>query len=259
MAMWFGDMVNVAEKDVAAQHTQGGTELGPGRGPVVLRRLEAMAEQEPIGGEKEKHVSFAGGHDCHAVAARKLTQKAELASVLLDHFFATYDTVSMTLIHLLRQLSHNEGYQVRLQDELLDLKEPPISYPSAIGGLPSPKELDELPLLHAVVMETLRMFPVVPEVQSWITPMEENSKLGDCEELPGGVRVTAYTQVLHTNPDAFPEPERWVPERWLEGRCGWQGTVEKEMCVGTLGSTAVGIEYAMQSKSATRWPCSSNA
>jgi len=256
IAGWFMEMMDGAEKDLAAFRAESGTGVCPGRVPVVLRHLEeSVAERESLRGEKKNHVSLAGGHDCHAVAARKQTQKTELASELLDHLITTYDTVSTILTYLLWQLSHNEGYQVRLQDEMMDLKEPPISYPSAIGGLPSPKELDELPLLHAMVMETLRTFPVMPGVQSWTTSIGESSKLGCVEGIPGGVKVNAYTTVLHDNSDAFPEPERWVPERWLEGRCGWQGTVKKETCVGALGSTPGGDDYTVQSKSATRTLC----
>jgi len=77
------------------------------------------------------------------------------------------------------------------------------------------------------------MFPVMPGVQSWTTSIGASSKLGGVEGIPGGVKVNAYTTVLHDNSDAFPEPERWVPERWLEGRCGWQGTVKKK-CVSVL-------------------------
>ncbi|KAK3063733.1 hypothetical protein LTS18_013198 [Coniosporium uncinatum] len=142
IARWFREMVDGAEKDLAALRAVSGTGVCPGRVPVVLRHLEeSVAERESLGGEKQNHVSFAGGHDCHAVAARKQTQKTELANELLDHLIVTYDTVSTTLAYLLWQLSHNEGYQVRLQGDMMDLKEPPISYPSAIGGLPLPKDI----------------------------------------------------------------------------------------------------------------------
>lgn len=33
--------------------------------------------------------------------------------------------------------------------------------------------------------------------------------------LPPGVRVSAQAYSLHRNPDVFPDPERWYPDRWL--------------------------------------------
>jgi cytochrome P450 family 135 len=67
--------------------------------------------------------------------------------------------------------------------------------------------------LDAVVQETLRIRPVIPVVlRKLTTPVELGSW-----QLPAGVTVMPAITLLHTDPALFPEPERFRPERFLEG------------------------------------------
>ena len=84
--------------------------------------------------------------------------------------------------------------------------------------LPDPKDVDALPMLHAIVMETLRLHAAIPGGQPRVTPA--NTTLGppgaEVHGIPSGVRVVSYAHSLHRNPQVFPEPEIWRPERWLD-------------------------------------------
>jgi len=67
--------------------------------------------------------------------------------------------------------------------------------------------------LDAVIKETLRLRPVVPGVIRVLTaPTELNGY-----ELPAGARVAPNIYLTHRRPDVYPEPERFRPERFLDG------------------------------------------
>jgi cytochrome P450 len=68
--------------------------------------------------------------------------------------------------------------------------------------------------LDATVKETLRARPVIVDVARKLTaPMSIASY-----EIPAGTYVMAAIAALHYRDDLFPEPERFLPERFLGGR-----------------------------------------
>ncbi len=66
--------------------------------------------------------------------------------------------------------------------------------------------------LDAVIEETLRLRPVVPFVGREL----RQAMTLDGYELPPGVAVFPAIYLAHTNPDTFPEPYAFRPERFLE-------------------------------------------
>jgi cytochrome P450 len=68
--------------------------------------------------------------------------------------------------------------------------------------------------LEATVKETLRARPVIVDVARKLTsPMPIEGY-----ELPAGAYVLPAIAALHYRPDLFPEPDRFRPERFLEGK-----------------------------------------
>jgi cytochrome P450 family 135 len=70
--------------------------------------------------------------------------------------------------------------------------------------------------LDAVVKETLRVRPVIPAVLRRLTAPVQ---LGDWS-LPRGVTVMPAVTLMHSDPELFPEPGRFRPERFLDGEEG---------------------------------------
>lgn len=81
--------------------------------------------------------------------------------------------------------------------------------------LSSPKEIDALPLLYAVLNETLRRWNSVPGRQPRVSPFP-SCTLAGVENIPCGTVVSCSAYMLHRNEDVFPEPEMWRPDRWLD-------------------------------------------
>jgi cytochrome P450 len=139
-----------------------------------------------------------------------------LASEVLDHLAAGFDTSGITLAYVVHELSRHLRIQERLQRELLTLS--PRLVPPSSPVLPETKAVDTLPFLHAVIWETLRLHSAIPGPQPRFTP-PQGCRLGPEEEsyyVPGGVRVSASAGLLHLNEEVYERATEWRPERWLD-------------------------------------------
>jgi cytochrome P450 len=184
-------------EDAGVVLAQGDAELADT--PLVYQQLQASLTKE-VGeqGEEKANVSL------------------ELASEVLDHLAAGFDTSGITLNFLIHELSQHKDIQSRLQQELLTLS--PQIIPTPLRTLPDPKAVDALPFLHAVVWETLRLHSAIPGPQPRFTP-PQGCRLGPEDRsyyVPGGVRVSASAGLLHANEEVYERADEWIPQRWLD-------------------------------------------
>ncbi|KAI5262336.1 cytochrome P450 [Aureobasidium subglaciale] len=177
-------------------------------------------------------------------------QRLDLASEMLDHLAAGFDTSGITLTYLAWELSRpcNAAIQAALRRELLTLS--PATQSVSTGSIPSSKDIDDIPLLHAVVIETLRLHAAIPGGQPRMTPA--NTTLGppgaEVHGIPAGVRVVSAAHSLHRNPEVFPEPGCWRPERWLDEKGCVDGGGDRSRwfwAFGSGGRMCVGKNLAM--------------
>lgn len=146
-----------------------------------------------------------------------------VASELLDHLVAGHETTGITSTYMMWELSRHPQLQQELRQELLTLT-PTLEYPfytrNAEGSLPafpSPSAIDSLPLLDAMVRETLRLYPPAPQSLLRVTPStEEGISLNGYGSIPGGVRVGSSAYSLHRIENVYPNAEKWLPKRWLQ-------------------------------------------
>ena len=121
----------------------------------------------------------------------------ELRQEVLTFSLTGYDSVSEALTWTLYLLAQNPEVDAALARE-------------ALGASPSP----QLPYATSVVRESLRLFP-----PTWIFV---RIALGD-DELPSGARIAARAKVylcpyvVHRDPRHWPEPARFLPDRFADG------------------------------------------
>ncbi|MET9827792.1 cytochrome P450 [Streptomyces sp. NPDC006385] len=82
------------------------------------------------------------------------------------------------------------------------------------GRRPGPEDLPHLVYTRCVVSETLRHTS-----PGWIFTRvaTKETELAGCR-LPRGATVLYSPYLLHHDPSSFPDPERFLPDRWLPGR-----------------------------------------
>ncbi len=80
------------------------------------------------------------------------------------------------------------------------------------GGPPSPEQLAELPLLDAVIKESMRLFP--PTYMLFFREGRSPFQLGPYS-MPVGSRVVLSPLVTHRMEEIYPEPNRFIPTRWF--------------------------------------------
>jgi cytochrome P450 len=138
-----------------------------------------------------------------------------IASELLDNLEPARDGIGGVLTYVLHELTLQPAIQSAIREELMTL-EPPLSYPPGQNRISTStlRKLDGLPLLNAVVMETLRLRSPFPIPFRRVVP--EGGALIDGCFIPAGVVVGSSSYSLHMNPVAYPEPTKWNPKRWLD-------------------------------------------
>ncbi|KAI1856363.1 hypothetical protein JX265_011610 [Neoarthrinium moseri] len=137
-----------------------------------------------------------------------------VASEIMDHIVAAFDTSSIALNYSTYQLSRpcNRHIQDALREELRSLHGQDKD--GQENSLPPLKSLDGLPLLSAILMETLRLHQPVPGPQPRVS--HAGATLEGVGTLPSGVQVSANALCLHRNEDVFPNPNEWTPHRWMK-------------------------------------------
>jgi hypothetical protein len=186
--------------------------------------------------------------------------KLSVASELFDHVLAGQETAGLTLTYLSWRLSQSLELQAQLRAELLSLSPNMRLTKDATPAMPDPKHLDSLPLLHAVLTETLRLHAPIPGAQPRQTP-DSGCQIGPYA-VPGGVRVAALAYTLHRDEAVFPDPEKWDHTRWLpscadekdrkrRNRQFWAFSSGGRMCIGS--------NFAMHGESGSKQAASSHS
>lgn len=84
-----------------------------------------------------------------------------------------------------------------------------------LSGFVQDKETrNQLPFINAVIKEALRMHPSVGLLLERHVPAAGATICG--QHIPGGTIVGINAWVLSYDPDVFPNPKDFEPERWLE-------------------------------------------
>jgi cytochrome P450 len=91
-----------------------------------------------------------------------------------------------------------------------------VRHPDKLTRLTEETQAGQSEYLDAVVIETLRLRPVISLVARRLT---EPVQIGHWH-LPAGVIVTPSIYLMHRRPDIYPDPEAFQPERFLQSKPG---------------------------------------
>ena len=146
-----------------------------------------------------------------------------VASEVLDQLLAGHETSGIVLTYIAWHLSQAPEWQKKLRDEFA-------------SASTDPRTLDTLPVLNAVVTETLRLHAPIPGPQPRKTPPQGCHIAG--YSIPGGVRIAALAYTLHRDESVFPDAQTWRPERWMGeakemNRRFWAFGSGGRMCIGS--------------------------
>jgi cytochrome P450 len=150
------------------------------------------------------------------------------------------------MAYVLWEICRHEGAEQRIREELrtsISEKMRPLSLGSGLTPFlpPSPETLDQLPYLNAVIRESLRLRNTAPTPNPRLTPMNETTKIGTYDGIPGGVRISGFAWCLHRQEDVFEHSEEWDPDRWLSSdkqklaemnKWDWTFGSGSRMCLG---------------------------
>lgn len=105
-------------------------------------------------------------------------------------------------------------YLLKNPDKLERLREELDKHLSNEGRVPSYAAVRDIAYLRACLDESLRLSPPVSFGLQRKTPSEGTVVNG--EWIAGDTLVSVPAYVAHRDPAIFPEPEKFVPERWLK-------------------------------------------
>ena len=141
---------------------------------------------------------------------RHTLSESDIIAQAVVFFSAGFETTASTLTHAIYELAQHPELQDRLHEEVvevvkgLDRQDNMDAYCDAI--------LNNAPYLEAVIKETLRKYPSLVRLERRVGG--ENVKLGGIP-LDKDVLIEIPTVSVHHDPDYYPEPDRFNPDRFM--------------------------------------------
>lgn len=117
--------------------------------------------------------------------------------------FEGHDTTSMGILWALHLIGYHPEVQKKLHEEIDRVV-------GEDGTDVSEEQLKNLAYLDMVLKESQRLCPSVPLISRRITDEIWIEK----KPVPVGSEVVIFSLILHRNPDVFPKPEEFDPERF---------------------------------------------
>ncbi|KAK1122061.1 hypothetical protein K0M31_009905 [Melipona bicolor] len=128
-----------------------------------------------------------------------------LAAQAFVFFIAGFETSSSTMGHALYELAQHQDVQDKLRQEIRD------TYKKN-GGTLTYADIKEMKYMDKVFKETLRKYPVLAMLTR--QAMENYTFKGTKITIPKGMKIGVPVYGIQADPDIYPEPEKFDPERF---------------------------------------------
>ncbi|XP_050077622.1 cytochrome P450 4d1-like [Anopheles maculipalpis] len=132
---------------------------------------------------------------------------ADIREEVDTFMFEGHDTTTSGISFTILLLAKHQDIQQKLFEEI----ETALGDSAATVFLTN-SLLQELKYLDMVIKESLRLVPPVPFIgRKLLEDMELNGTI-----IPAGTTLSLNIFALHRNPEVFPEPEKFIPERFSD-------------------------------------------
>ncbi|KAG2228138.1 hypothetical protein INT45_009184 [Circinella minor] len=122
-----------------------------------------------------------------------------------DIISAGADTIAVSLSWAMVILCHHPDVQQRLRDEI-------DNFIKIHGRVPTFQERDAVPFMISVQKEAMRYRSVTP-----FGVLHEATEDVECRGyfIPKGTVLVSNMYAMHWNPEVYPEPEKFIPDRFM--------------------------------------------
>ncbi|XP_056611130.1 sterol 26-hydroxylase, mitochondrial [Triplophysa dalaica] len=162
----------------------------------IIEIQERVKEGKPVEGE----------YLTHLLVSEQMSVTEILGSIT-ELLLAGVDTTSNTISWALYRLAQEPEIQQKLHEEVVSV--------CPGDAVPCSDDINRMPLLKAVVRETLRLYPVVPG----------NARVVAENEIVVGDHLFPKNTLFHLchfcvsyDETVFPDPYAFLPQRWIRGQ-----------------------------------------
>ncbi|GFT91052.1 cytochrome P450 3A31 [Nephila pilipes] len=144
-------------------------------------------------------------HQVFKSVTKKNLSMDELVAQCVIFFIAGYDTTGSTLSFATYLLALNQDIQEKAYQEIAEVLQ-------NTNGELTYEAIQNMKYMDNVMSETLRLFPPALRLERVAVA---DYKLGDTGiTIPKGMIVTMPTYAMHRDPEIFPDPEKFNPDRF---------------------------------------------
>ncbi|KAF8912958.1 cytochrome P450 sterol C22-desaturase [Gymnopilus junonius] len=207
---------------------------------VALHWLELAAHKSKIamanGGEPECMLDeWVRSLADPAYKGRKEFSDLEMAMVLFSFLFASQDAMSSGLIYGFQHLADHPEVLSKVREEQERIRQGNYLKPLTL------EMIDQMTYLYAVVKESMRTKPpvlMVPYKATRAFPISD-----DYTVPANSMVIPSFYNSLH-DPEVYPNPEEFIPERWLDPNGSANANPKNYLVFGSGPHRCIGLEYA---------------
>lgn len=154
--------------------------------------------------------------------------------------FEGHDTTAMSIIWTLYLIGNYPEIQARIHEEIEKLY-----YPGEGKIMWTKDQLSQMKFLEACIKESLRLFPSVPFIGR---QAKEDLEIEDGVIIPKNSTILLFLYEIQQDPKYFPEPTRFIPDRFIEGSEHYGGKINPFAFVPFSAGprNCIGQKFALQ-------------